>query len=284
LEFVIKGAGFMPPLTVMLALRSTPVLRATAGEVTVLIPANFLRPSLAEPPLVLLVENADSQRYGYRVAPQFLYPVLPQIVRYEALELVRRGKSSLIGLPIQGKNFQPGVRAMLDTNAVEVLSVQSSRSIVSIPQTLFFPLQSNEPHSITLTNPGSTSTTATVFLRFETSTQNINQESEWVASINNAQERTMTLMETDEKQKQVSVNAGIYPNPTQENITIDVSRLQNSAETLILYDVCGRIVLQNDLPPHTDQYTLSLQALASGFYTLELRGQNIRTRTTIFKL
>lgn len=287
LEFVIKGAGFMPPLTVMLALRSTPVLRATAGGVTVLIPANFLRPSLAEPPLVLLVENVDSQHYGYRVAPQFFYPVLPQINRYEALELVRRGKASLIGLPIQGTNFQPGLRAMLDTSDVEVLSVQSSRSIVSIPQRLFFPLQSDEPHTITLTNPGSTSTTASVFLRFETSTQSISaisQESEWVASTNTAQEYTTTLLETDEKHKRILANAAIYPNPTQENITIDVSRLQNSAETLILYDVCGRIVLQNDLPPHTDQYTLSLQAFASGFYTLELRTQSIRTRTTIFKL
>ena len=94
----------------------------------------------------------------------------------------------------------------------------------------------------------------------------------------------MTPMETEEKQKRLLANAAVYPNPTQENITIDVSRLQNSAETLILYDVCGRIVLQNDLLPHTDRYTVSLRALSSGFYTLELRGQNTRTRTTIFKL
>lgn len=287
LEFIIKGAGFMPPLSVELALRSTPVLRATAGEVTVLIPANFLRPSLGEPPLVLLLENADSQRYGYRVAPQFLYPIQPQIDRYEALVLERRGRASFVGLPLQGTNFQPGIRAMLDTNAVEILSVQSSRSIVRIPQTLFFPLKSDEPHTISLTNPSSTSTTATVFLRFETSTQSISvmsQELEWIAQTNNAQEYTMTPMETEKKQKRLLANAAVYPNPTQENITIDVSRLQNSAETLILYDVCGRIVLQNDLLPHTDRYTVSLRALSSGFYTLELRGQNTRTRTTIFKL
>lgn len=289
LEFVLRGAGFMPPLTVELALRSTPVLRATAGEVTVLIPANFLRPSLTEPPLVLLLENADSQRYGYRVPPQFLYPVQPHIDSYASLILERRGRASLIGLPILGKNFQPGVRAMLDTNTIDVLSVLNSRCLISIPQTLFFPLQSDEPHTVTLTNPGSPSTSATVFLRFETITSNNAETIEEFAepsplpSLDIAQKPHLNILEAGEYHKASTTEIVAYPNPAQENITIDVSRLQNSVETLILYDVCGRIALQTDLAPYTKQQTLSLSALSRGFYTLELRGRSITQRTKIFK-
>ena len=290
LEFVLRGAGFMPPLTVELALRSTPVLRATAGEVTVLIPANFLRPSLTEPPLVLLLENADSQRYGYRVPPQFLYPVQPFIDSYTPLVLERRGRASLIvGLPLLGENFQPGVRAMLDTNTVDVLSVQASRCLISVPQTLFFPLKSDEPHIVTLTNPGSTSTSGTVLLRFETITMNNAETIEEIADTSPLQPQTiaqkppLNLLEAGEYHKTAVPEIAIYPNPAQENITIDVSHLQNSVETLILYDVCGRIVLQTDLAPYVKQQTISLRTLSSGFYTLELRGRNISQRTKIFK-
>ncbi len=69
-------------------------------------------------------------------------------------------------------------------------------------------------------------------------------------------------------------NIRLYPNPTEENITITLSPPPDSHTLLLIYDATGRLVQQETLPPLSDSYSLPLQNLSPGFYFLQIKKTN----------
>jgi len=74
----------------------------------------------------------------------------------------------------------------------------------------------------------------------------------------------------NEKQKITSTEAIIYPNPAREQITVDFSRLYNSA-TLQLMDISGKTVFISQLT--SNRQTIDISALPAGTYVYKIFNQ-----------
>jgi uncharacterized delta-60 repeat protein len=74
LFLVITGSGFFGVPQVRLQNLPMRLVRNTPAELEVEVPEDFPRPALNDEALVLIVENPDMQRYGFRLAPSLFYP------------------------------------------------------------------------------------------------------------------------------------------------------------------------------------------------------------------
>ncbi len=61
----------------------------------------------------------------------------------------------------------------------------------------------------------------------------------------------------------------VYPNPSSGQLHIDFNTLINKDETLIIYDINGRLIQEYTLPPLTKNYTIN--NLTEGMYILKFR-------------
>ncbi len=66
----------------------------------------------------------------------------------------------------------------------------------------------------------------------------------------------------------------LYPNPTQDNVTLDLSSLNESRVEVRVYDMMGRTALESPYTSisGTKQLSLSTSGLAAGVYTVEVNG------------
>lgn len=77
-------------------------------------------------------------------------------------------------------------------------------------------------------------------------------------------------------EESVSINAvRVYPNPTANEFTIDLSSLIGSAQ-VSLYDMSGRLVYNTWTVGGNSSYTLSAQSigLAAGMYRISVKGKS----------
>ena len=51
-----------------------PLTRNTPAELEIEVPPTFPRPKLTDEALVILIENPDTQKYGFRIPPSLFYP------------------------------------------------------------------------------------------------------------------------------------------------------------------------------------------------------------------
>lgn len=67
-------------------------------------------------------------------------------------------------------------------------------------------------------------------------------------------------------------NWNIYPNPTENEITIQVSSEQNYQEVVLIYDLQGKVVLENEVSLGKGMTNLfvNISTLAKGMYTVKL--------------
>jgi hypothetical protein len=270
LHFVARGAGFLPPVKLWLNGRAIPVLESSVASVRALIPNDFPRPNLDDPPSVLLLENSDTQKYGYRVPSKFFYPIAPTVREHNPLRIIRRADGAmLLALPVRGSDFQPGINAQIDGVALDILSVHSDSCLLGIPQTLALPLRPDAPRTLTLINPGARSSTATVFLRFHSADGGGGEAS-------SAREHAL-----------------VFPNPADDYCFVRLFDASESAlnldsleETLMLYNFRGECALLRIISPRESvaeiagarAVKISLVGLPQGVYTVELRsGRSTRT-------
>ena len=71
----------------------------------------------------------------------------------------------------------------------------------------------------------------------------------------------------------ISLQASIFPNPTQDNITIKLGQTGQNVNVDII-DLQGRIIQQGVINKSQDQIQLSLATLQSGVYFVRLNSQN----------
>jgi bacillopeptidase F len=71
----------------------------------------------------------------------------------------------------------------------------------------------------------------------------------------------------------ISLQASIFPNPTQDNITIKLGQTGQNVQVDII-DLQGRIIKQDEINKNQDQIQLSLASLQTGIYFVRLVSKN----------
>jgi len=79
-----------------------------------------------------------------------------------------------------------------------------------------------------------------------------------------------------------TVNWSIYPNPTNGNLFIISSEINDENTTLVLTDVTGRIIMSENIID-TKQSVFNLSSLANGTYYLNIVSENRKTTFTVIK-
>lgn len=71
-----------------------------------------------------------------------------------------------------------------------------------------------------------------------------------------------------------SFNVGVYPNPTQEILNIDVSSLQGISSEIVLFDLTGKLLLQYRTLPEERIVRFDLHSFQNGMYILKIKTPN----------
>ncbi len=74
----------------------------------------------------------------------------------------------------------------------------------------------------------------------------------------------------------------VYPSPTNGNVTVQFSALNNDSQLLII-DARGRLVRKIFVPKNTESFPLDISALASGEYFLQVENLGLKHRRKIVK-
>jgi hypothetical protein len=75
LRFLVRGSGFWGVVGVLVQNQAVLLVRSAPTELEIEFPSVFPRPRLTEEAWVLMVENLDGQKYGYRITPSLFYPL-----------------------------------------------------------------------------------------------------------------------------------------------------------------------------------------------------------------
>lgn len=67
-------------------------------------------------------------------------------------------------------------------------------------------------------------------------------------------------------------NFQLYPNPTADFLNIKIK--ENFYSSLVLYDLCGRVIIRNEMKPYESILKLNVQWLRQGIYFVVLNKQN----------
>ena len=74
------------------------------------------------------------------------------------------------------------------------------------------------------------------------------------------------------------IRDSIYPNPTSNNLTIDLGDLNEFNTTIKLYDSSSKLVFEKEL---TSTLTIDVSGFAKGLYTLELSTSDTVLRSQV---
>ena len=87
---------------------------------------------------------------------------------------------------------------------------------------------------------------------------------------------TLNTIAFPEGIKAISISSGfsLYPNPTQDNVTLDLSALNESRVEVRVYDMMGRMMMETPYSNISPSKTISLStsALSAGVYSIEVNG------------
>lgn len=107
----------------------------------------------------------------------------------------------------------------------------------------------------------------------------------FTSSVTNTSDRFTLVFETPEvlgveEQGTLETTLSLYPNPTKDQVTLGYAGGQPLTNAVIL-DVNGKMVMNIDLRTFSQTMTISLDALSSGVYFVQI---NAETETTVKKL
>jgi Secretion system C-terminal sorting domain len=74
IRMIVRGSGFWGVQSVLVQNRTVLLVRTSPAELEIELPNDFPLPRLTEESWVLMVENPDGQKYGYRLANSLFYP------------------------------------------------------------------------------------------------------------------------------------------------------------------------------------------------------------------
>lgn len=78
------------------------------------------------------------------------------------------------------------------------------------------------------------------------------------------------------------LDAIVYPNPVDTNITIQFNEEINSPINIVVYDISGKLILSKTQKPESS-FSLDLSFLASGIYMLNITSENKRFLARLIK-
>ena len=132
LFLVITGSGYFGVPQVRLQNVLLRLVRNTPAELEVEVPANFPRPALTDEALVLLVENPDMQRYGFRLAPSVFYPPTAPTAAQPMTTSVRQNTANTDDLDIDvATGIEEASLLVFPNPATDVLTVEIPLDLVA---------------------------------------------------------------------------------------------------------------------------------------------------------
>ncbi len=151
-QLILNGNNYQPGAIVRLQGRELRVLEASPTQLTVQVPDGFQRPTPTEESWVLEVQNPDTQKYAYRIAPVLLLPPTqsgnscascpaaptPELISAAPQEIVTSEEDYTI--TVTGKNMPPSASFRVESalgNGVSypavVESISPDRAVLRFP-------------------------------------------------------------------------------------------------------------------------------------------------------
>jgi hypothetical protein len=88
-----------------------------------------------------------------------------------------------------------------------------------------------------------------------------------------------------EENEMSNANLLVYPNPAQNNISIDIAEYKNEALDIDVLDYSGKIILSNALhQSHADTQEIDIADLTSGMYMVRISSQTLSTTKRFIKM
>lgn len=81
--------------------------------------------------------------------------------------------------------------------------------------------------------------------------------------------QTQLTVTSIEENNPFSLDVGVFPNPTTQFLNVNISG-EHDPFVVALYDMNGRLVLENKIPKNQSSVQLDLSALAMAYYTLTI--------------
>ena len=77
---------------------------------------------------------------------------------------------------------------------------------------------------------------------------------------------------------QHSVIKSVYPNPAGERVTVmfDPAKLQSGSQTVAIYDISGRCMMEQQVPAGSVSVSISTERLRNGIYIVKAAGETVR--------
>ncbi|MBR5254899.1 MAG: T9SS type A sorting domain-containing protein, partial [Bacteroidales bacterium] len=70
------------------------------------------------------------------------------------------------------------------------------------------------------------------------------------------------------------IAVSLYPNPASDNATLDINGLNQDAK-IVISDLQGRILSQDNINAGTTRYTINVSDMASGVYYIRIITNNV---------
>lgn len=79
------------------------------------------------------------------------------------------------------------------------------------------------------------------------------------------------------------INVMLYPIPTENVLTIYFNKYSESNANILIFDVVGKLILEQKLTIIENTASLDLSQYAAGAYLIQLKGKNLSYQTQIIK-
>ncbi len=100
-------------------------------------------------------------------------------------------------------------------------------------------------------------------------------------TINQGVQQAYEIFTVGVKEEEQSVSASLFPNPTQEDITLEVKQLANEQLTYSVFDMQGKLILTDKV--RADETNISLKEFTPGIYFIQINNSENK-KTQSFKI
>ncbi|TAE28970.1 MAG: T9SS C-terminal target domain-containing protein [Candidatus Kapaibacterium sp.] len=278
---LVNGSNFFTTPPAVLTGDNGRILKSrilSDNQAVVEIPADMNAPGA---PIPLRLTNADNQ---FAEAPLAINGADPLTIR--SVQPTRFTETTIEYL-VRGTGFYPSSRVSINDRPVRVRMVQSTEMVVEYPRSAPAPTRPGESTALRIQNTdgqcASYCMDATLFTPPSSPGIGIGNNS---MNGKTGSESHSSSSANDFTTSESIGNLSVFPNPTDENITVQFSVEKAGAVSFSVKDMLGRLVLapsEETFQSGAASKSLSLGTLPQGVYFVELQQQSRRTVMKVVK-